>query len=118
MNKEPSLIDVHPESFEPVPGDQLIPDKTSERRTSLWDLRNAPRNYVWLIVFQAGSSLFALAALRLITDHIGSDGYGGVVAVIAASQLVQIFLNWTTVAVVRYGVDEFVDTGAIARTFW
>ena len=90
----------------------------SERQSSGWDVRQAPRNYFWLLVYQAGSSAFAFAAVWLITQKIGPEGYGGVFAVIAASQIVQIFTNWTTVAVIRFGVDEFVAGGAIARTFW
>lgn len=89
-----------------------------ERRSSGWDIRNAPRNYFWLIVFQAGSAVFSFAAVWLITRHLGSEGYGGVVAVIAASQIAQVFVNWTGVAVIRFGVDEFVETQSIARTFW
>lgn len=96
--------------------DQIAPP--SERQSSEWDIRNAPGNYLSLIAFQAGSSIFAFAAVWLITRHLGSDGYGGVVAVIAASQVAQVFVNWTAVAVVRFGVDEFIDTGRIARTFW
>ncbi len=90
----------------------------SERQSSDWDVRHAPRNYFWLLIYQVGSSAFAFAAVWLITQKIGSDGYGGVFAVIAASQIVQLFTNWTTVAVIRFGVDEFVSGGAIARTFW
>lgn len=97
------------------------PDQTalpSDRRTSAWDIRNAPRNYLSLIAFQAGSAVFSFAAVGLITRYLGSEGYGGVVAVIAASQVAQVFVNWTSVAVVRFGVDEFVETERIARTFW
>lgn len=90
----------------------------SERQSSGWDFRNAPKNYVWLILFQVGSSAFAFAAVWLITRRMGSEGYGGVFAVIAASQIAQIFTNWTTVAVVRFGVDEFVAGAVIARAFW
>lgn len=90
----------------------------SERQSSAWDVRNAHKNYIWLLLFQGGSSAFAFGAVWLITRPLGREGYGAVFAVLAASQIVQIFLNWTTVAVVRYGVDEFVETASIARTFW
>ena len=100
---------------EPV---QPVIEPASDRQTSGWDVRHAPRNYFWLLIYQAGSSVFAFAAVWLITQKIGPEGYGGVFAVIAASQIVQIFTNWTTVAVIRFGVDEFVAGGAIARTFW
>jgi O-antigen/teichoic acid export membrane protein len=88
------------------------------RRSSAWDISNAPRNYVSLIVTQAGSAVFSFASVWLLTHYLGGEGYGGVVAVIAASQLAQVLINWTAVAVVRFGVDEFIDTAKIARTFW
>lgn len=39
-------------------------------------------------------------------------------AVIAASQVAQIFVNWTGIALVRCGVEEFVRTGHITDSFW
>lgn len=89
-----------------------------ERRSSGWDIRNAPRNYIWLIIFQAGSALFSFAVVWLITRTMGGEGYGSIVAVIAASQIVQVFVNWTSISVIRFGVDEFVETSLISRTFW
>lgn len=98
--------------------DSARSDSVQSRQSSGWDFRNAPKNYIWLIIFQVGSSAFAFGAVWLITRRLGSEGYGGIFAVIAASQIVQIFTNWTTVAVVRFGVDEFVESAVIARTFW
>jgi O-antigen/teichoic acid export membrane protein len=95
-----------------------VVDDITERRTSKWDIRNAPRNYVWLILFQFSGAAFGFLAVWLLTHHFEPAGYGVIVAVLAASQIVQIFLNWSTVAVVRFGVDEFVETAYIARTFW
>jgi O-antigen/teichoic acid export membrane protein len=54
----------------------------------------------------------------VVTRYLGSEGYGGVVAVIAASQVAQVLVNWTSAAVVRFGADEFVEKATIARTFW
>lgn len=90
----------------------------SERRSSSWDIRNAPRNYITLVLTQFGSALFSFAAVWLITRHLGSEGYGGIVAIVAASQVAQVLVNWTSVAAVRFGVDEFIETQRIARTFW
>jgi O-antigen/teichoic acid export membrane protein len=84
----------------------------------VWDVQNAPRNYLALLAYQAGSSILSFGAVWLLTQTLGSEGYGGIVALIAASQVAQVFINWTAVAVVRFGVDEFVDTQKIARTFW
>ena len=67
---------------------------------------------------QAASAFFAFASVWLLTRHLGSEGYGGIVAIIAASQIAQVLVNWTSVSVVRFGVDEFIETEKIARTFW
>ncbi len=94
--------------------------QSSDRQSSGWDIRNAPGNYFWLILFQAGSALAAFASVWLITrpQHLGKEGYGGIFTVIVASQVVLVFVNWTAISVVRFGVDEFVETAAVARTFW
>jgi O-antigen/teichoic acid export membrane protein len=67
---------------------------------------------------QFGSAFFAFACVWLISKKIGSEGYGGVVAIIAASQVAQILVNWTAVSVVRFGTEEFIETEKIARAFW
>lgn len=90
----------------------------SERQSSAWDIRNAPRNYLTLVVTQIGSAAFSFVAVWIITRYLGSEGYGGIVAVIAASQVAQVLVNWTSIAVVRFGVDEFIETERIVRTFW
>lgn len=103
---------------DPVHISEIKPTAASERQSSAWDIRNAPRNYISLVLAQAGSALFSFGAVWLITRHLGSEGYGGIVAIIAASQVAQVLVNWTSVAVVRFGVDEFIETEKIARTFW
>lgn len=90
----------------------------SERQSANWDIQNASKNYLSLVLTQAGSAFFAFASVWLITKTLGSEGYGGIVAVIAASQIAQVLVNWTSVAVIRFGVDEFIETEKIARTFW
>jgi len=102
---------------DPIATEPVVPDP-SNRQSSSWDIRNAPRNYVSLVIFQFGSALFSFASVWLITHYLGSEGYGGIVAIIAASQVAQVFVNWTSYSVVRFGVDEFIETGKIARAFW
>ncbi len=92
--------------------------KSTERRSANWDIRNAPRNYLSLVLTQGGSAFFAFACVWLISKKIGSEGYGGVVAIIAASQVAQILVSWTAVSVVRFGTEEFIETEKIARIFW
>ena len=81
-------------------------------------MRNASRNYIWLVLLQGGSIALAFATIWLLTRKFGSQGYGGIVAVIAASQIAQVCVNWTSFSLVRFGVDEFVETQKIAKIFW
>ena len=97
---------------------QITQPTSHERQSSSWDISNAPRNYAALVAYQVLSAAFSFGAVWLITRHLGSEGYGGIVAIIAASQVAQVFVNWTSTAVVRFGVDEFVETEKISRTFW
>ena len=104
----------HP-ATSPFPPDSAAID---ERQTPAWDIRNAPSNYAWLVVFQIAGSLLSFASIWLITRRLGAEGYGAIVAVVLASQLVQIFLNWSAASLQRYGVEEFVVSGAITKSFW
>jgi O-antigen/teichoic acid export membrane protein len=109
---------VNPNSTENTGENQLNNSDASTRQSANWDIENAPKNYISLVLSQGGSALFAFASVWLITKILGAEGYGGVVAVIAASQVAQVLVNWTSYAVVRFGVDEFIETEKIARTFW
>ncbi|MCS6862837.1 MAG: hypothetical protein NZT92_21240, partial [Abditibacteriales bacterium] len=89
------------------------------RRSADWDVRCGPQNYLALVGSQAVSSALSFAAIWLATRLLGSAGYGGIAAIIAASQGVsQVAVQWTAVSVSRYGCEEFVQTGRVARTFW
>ena len=90
----------------------------SSRQNAAWDVRNSIGNYATLVCSHFASAFFSLISVWLITRAIGNVGYGGVVAIIGASSLAQIFVNWTGVALVRYGVEEFTRTGRINETFW
>lgn len=101
-----------PDTFSPV-------EKSfSDRRDSGWDIKNAVGNYASLVVAHGATATFSFASVWLITKYLGSEGYGGVIAFVAASQLVQIFINWSTTALARFGIEEFVETGRITRSFW
>ncbi len=89
-----------------------------DRRLANWDLQNIFKNYFALVGTQFGSAFFSLGSVYLATRYLGTEGYGGIVALLAASQVVQIFVSWTSDALTRYGVEEFVETGAISKSFW
>jgi O-antigen/teichoic acid export membrane protein len=91
----------------------------NNRRNAAWDLAQGPKNYVSLVGAQTVSALLSFAAVGLATRYLGPSGYGGVVAIVAASQAIgQLGVNWTAVSLSIYGVEEFVETGRVARTFW
>src|SRR6266850_1486442 len=108
----PTPPDVVPANTKTVVGD-------NHRRDATWDLAQGPKNYVSLVSAQVLSALLSFAAVWLATRLLGSTGYGRVVAIIAASQAIgQLAVNWTSVSLSRYGVEEFVETGRIAKAFW
>lgn len=109
---------MNPNSAENTSENQPEKSAAAVRQSANWDIENAPRNYISLVLAQGGSALFAFASVWLIVKTIGAEGYGGVVAIIAASQVAQVLVNWTSVALIRFGVDEFIETEKIARTFW
>lgn len=109
---------MNPNSAENAVEDQPQKSAASARQSANWDIENASKNYLSLVLAQAGSAFFAFASVWLITKTLGAAGYGGVVAVIAASQVAQVLVNWTSYAVVRFGVEEFIETEKIARAFW
>jgi O-antigen/teichoic acid export membrane protein len=90
----------------------------NERQSASWDLKNAFGNYATLVVSQIAVAFFSFASVTLCTRTLGAEGYGGIVAVIAASSVAQIFVNWTCVGLARFGVEEFVDSGKISKSFW
>ncbi len=90
----------------------------AHRRTAKWDMENVFKNYFVLVGTQIGGALFSFATVWLATKLYGTEGYGNIVAIVAGSQAVQLFTNWTNVALARYGVQEFVETGKISKSFW
>jgi O-antigen/teichoic acid export membrane protein len=96
----------------------MVSNKTDERRTANWDLSNAFGNYATLAVSQIAVAFFSFASVTLCTRTLGAEGYGGIIAIIAASSVAQIFVNWTCVGLARFGVEEFVESGNISKSFW
>lgn len=97
--------------------DALTPEV--ERRSAEWDVRQGPKNYLTLVAAQVASGLFSFVSVWLATRLLGPTGYGGIVAIIAASQAIgQLAVNWTSGSLSRYGVQEFVQKGNISRPFW
>lgn len=109
---------MNPISNENIDNTPTATTENTERRSSDWDIKNAPKNYLSLIITQGGSSVFAFLSVLLITKVLGSEGYGGIVAIIAASQIAQVLVNWTSFSLIRFGAEEFIETEKISRIFW
>ncbi|HSK71601.1 MAG TPA: polysaccharide biosynthesis C-terminal domain-containing protein [Pyrinomonadaceae bacterium] len=109
---------MNPNSIEEPSRNEQTEPVISERQSADWDIQNAPKNYISLILAQVGTAFFSFASVWLITTTIGAEGYGEIVALIAASYLILILLNWSSFALPRFGVEEFVQTGKITKTFW
>lgn len=111
------LTILNPDRTEPDLPVLLVQEEN--RRTAHWDARSGPRNYVALVSAQAAASLLALASTWMAARSLGPHGYGGVVALIAASQcLNHLALAWSSVSLVRFGCEEFVESGRVAKAFW
>jgi len=90
-----------------------------DRSSAAWDIGRGPGNYLALVGMQAIASILSFAGLWVATRVLGPTGYGGVAAILAASQCVgQIAVHWSAVSLVRYGCEEFVATGRLANAFW
>jgi O-antigen/teichoic acid export membrane protein len=90
-----------------------------ERRSAQWDLEAGFTNYAALLGGHLGGAALSFAAVWLAVRSLGPDGYGGIVALVAGSQLIgQLAVQWTAIAVFRHGCREFVDRGRIAGAFW
>lgn len=89
------------------------------RRTSDWDVHAAHRNYGSLVSAQVAASLLSFASTWLTARALGPAGYGGLAAVLAASQCAsQLGISWTSPSLVRFGCEEFVGTGRVTSAFW
>lgn len=72
-----------------------------------------------MIGSQGASLVLGFSASWLATRAFGQTDFGTLVAVIAAAQCINhMVFNWTAPAVMRFGCEEFVATGSVARTFW
>lgn len=91
----------------------------SERRRAQWDLDAGAGNYLALVCGHLGGAVLGLLSVWLAARALGSDGYGGIVAFIAASQLIgQVALQWTAISLFRHGCREFIDQGRVSSAFW
>ena len=88
-----------PTPLDGVPANTKTVVGENHRRDATWDLTQGPKNYISLVGAQVASALLSFAAVWLATRLLGSSGYGGVVAIVAASQAIgQLAVNWTAVS--------------------
>src|SRR5436190_23371789 len=104
----------------PAGADRVTTDAPSnERRHADWDVATAPRNYASLVAAQIVGSALAFCAIWIVTRLIGKTGYGSLVAMLAAGHCIgQLAVHWSAPSLVRFGCEEFVETGPVAAAFW
>ncbi|HTH51861.1 MAG TPA: oligosaccharide flippase family protein, partial [Pyrinomonadaceae bacterium] len=88
------------------------------RRSAGWDIATAPKNYAVLLGSHFATALLSFTTVWVINKRAGAGAYGGLIAFIAVSQLIQVFLNWSLASLTRFGIEEFVETGHVTRSFW
>jgi O-antigen/teichoic acid export membrane protein len=63
-------------------------------------------------------SLVAVILVKVSLQHVNTSDYGNIVLILAASNTIQVFLNWSCSAMVRFGVEEFLADKHIIHIFW
>jgi Membrane protein involved in the export of O-antigen and teichoic acid len=75
-----------------------------------------------LLVVGAGNyaaMAMSLAINGLLTRQLGADRYGHLALLLTASQMLALVaVNWTHTALVRFGAQEFAESGTVSATFW
>ena len=81
-------------------------------RTAFWD-------YAALLLGRGLAVGLMLLVVSLITRLLGREGFGHFSVYLLVGQLFFLAsVNWTGAAVVRFGREEFLETGRLGRTFW
>ncbi|MBK6384534.1 MAG: hypothetical protein IPF69_14000 [Chitinophagaceae bacterium] len=81
-------------------------------------IKKLVRNYLHIVIAQIVTSVIAVILLKVSLKHVTAADYGNIVLILAASNTIQVFLNWTCSALVRFGVEEFIADKSIVNTFW
>ncbi len=82
-----------------------------------WDKTNLFKNYLFNIFTQFGAALVSFLIVWTITRYSGTEVLAITVAVTAGSQAVLLFCNWTSIAVMRLGGEEFLKTQKVTFIF-
>jgi len=93
-------------------------NKSTEQRLGIeWDKNNLLNNYLFNILTQFGAALVSFFIVWTITRYSGTEILAVTVAVTAGSQAAVLFCNWTSIAVIRLGGEEYINTHGISFIF-
>jgi O-antigen/teichoic acid export membrane protein len=68
---------------------------------------------------QLSGLVIGLISTAVVSRLLGPEKYGVLALFLAVAQFAVIVgINWTSSAVIRFGKEEFLRTGAIRRVFW
>lgn len=86
---------------------------------SMTDLSRLFREFVSVCLGNYGGIALSLAINVILTRRLGAEGFGHLALLLTASQILSFFIaNWSVQAVVRFGAQEFIAEGQVAKTIW
>lgn len=93
---------------------ESITDKNIEVKSSV-----LVHDYLLMIVSNAIVSILSFATTSLLLIYLGSEKYGEIVSLTSFSLLLVILGgDWSAQAMVRFGTEEFINSGRVDRIFW
>ncbi|MFM7129607.1 MAG: lipopolysaccharide biosynthesis protein [bacterium] len=76
-------------------------------------------DYIFMIFCNALVSILSFATTSLLLNYLGREKYGEIVSLTSFSlMLVILGGDWSSQAMVRFGTEEFVNSGRATRFFW
>lgn len=77
------------------------------------------RNFLAVCAGNYGALVLSFFISIVLTHRLGAETFGRLAFLLTVSQvLLLVIANWTHVGFVRYGSQEFVQYGTVARTLW
>lgn len=81
-------------------------------------MHKTTRDYAELVLGRCGASALSAIAFACIARVLGAEAYGQyALAVMVATVVATLLINWPNAAIVRFGREELARTGSLSETF-
>jgi O-antigen/teichoic acid export membrane protein len=74
-------------------------------------------NYSFNLLTQFGSAALSFLTILVIKKLSADNTLAYIISIVAASQFVLLFVNWSLVSINRLGLEEFISTQKISKIF-